>query len=71
MKPVNCKFEFVNGSKPGKPLEVYDRLIEFPENAPMAFHAVNQWGYEVFHQEKLALKQRIEELEQELERLTR
>ena len=45
----------------------YSKPVEFPERAPIAFHAVNQWGYEVFNQEKLALKARIEQLENMLE----
>lgn len=61
MKPLNVKFEFKNGET-GK-IEIFNKPIEFPEKAPIAFHAVCQWGYEVFHQEKLALKKRIEELE--------
>lgn len=68
-KPVICRFEYQdgNGGTDHGKIKVYENVIEFPDRAPMAFHAVNQWGYEVFHQEKLALKQRIEELEHELD----
>ena len=57
-----CKFEFMNGET--KKLEVYERPIEFPDKAPKAFHAICQWGYEVFHQEKLTLLAHIELLEE-------
>lgn len=68
MKPVICKFEYQdgNGGEDHGKIKVFERVIEFPERAPMAFHAINQWGYEVFTQEKLALKRRIEELEERL-----
>lgn len=62
--PIMCRFEFINGET-GK-VEIYERPIEFPDKAPVAFHALCQWGYEVFHQEKLALKARIDELESQL-----
>ncbi len=69
MKTIKCVFEF--GEKNEKTGEIeyktYSREIEFPERAPIAFHALNQWGYEVFHREKLALKKRVEQLERMLE----
>lgn len=69
MKPIVCEFEYQdgNGGKDHGKIKVYRHEIKFPEAAPIAFHAVCQWGYEVFHQEKLALKARIEELEAELD----
>ena len=50
--------ESKNGQK-----QTYDKPIEFPAKAPVAFHQLCQFGYHVFWLEKQVLKDRIEELE--------
>lgn len=63
-RPIICKFEYMDGET--KQIKTFEREIEFPERTPIAFAAVCQWAHEVFHQEKLALKRRIDELEDQL-----
>lgn len=67
MKPVTVKFEYREADGGVEKTKMYEKTIEFSENIPVAFHAINQWGYTVYHFEKLALKARIEELEQKLQ----
>lgn len=62
-KQVICEFEYRDGQAPDE-VKVYRAPVTFPKTAPVAFHAVNQWGYHVYWEEKKALKARIEELEQ-------
>lgn len=63
-KKIVCRFEYTNESGP----QVYEKEVEFPVEAPVPFSALCTMGYYVFHQEKLALKARIEELEAALEK---
>lgn len=71
MKPVYCRFEYRtdDDKKPG--IQTYNKLVEFPEAAPIAFHALCQPGYHIFWEEKNALKFRILQLEGALDTLAR
>lgn len=63
MKSIRVRFEYLSE----KGLQNYDEEIDFPEQPPVAFHAMCQMGYHVLWAEKMALKARIEELEAELQ----
>ncbi len=69
MKPVYATFEYRTDDEKRPGIQVYNKLVEFPESAPIAFHAICQPGYHIFWEEKNALRHRILQLEGALEAL--